>query len=137
MIKFQYKPFVLDSQKGLFIFKPIIPIILKYKNCEIGYESLIDSGSDKSYFPAVVGEYLGVAIKKGQEEKFIGAKNEIGIAYFHMLEIGIKTQKYSTKIGFSYDISDEGFGILGQSGLFDNFDVKFSLRNKEITLYPD
>jgi len=39
-------------------------------------------------------------------------------------------------VGFSYDISPHGYGILGQGGFFDLFRVIFDLKKEQIELRP-
>jgi len=42
--------------------------------------------------------------------------------------------KYPTIVGFSDEISDDSYGILGQRGFFDIFSVKFDYQKEEIEL---
>lgn len=91
------------------------------------YAALVDSGADFCVFDASIGEYLGITVKKGQEEQFGGIQEKNGaVAYLHEITMKIGTWDYKTVVAFSYDIVDYGFGILGQKGFFDNFIVKFT-----------
>ena len=72
-MKFSYFKFPLSVKSdffGDFIYKPIIPIELKFKNNSINYLALIDSGADLSIIDAEAGEYLGIDVKNGKEEYF-------------------------------------------------------------------
>ena len=53
-MKFYYKKLGPD------LFRPIIPINLIYRNKEISYEVLIDSGADFSIFDSEIAEVLGI-----------------------------------------------------------------------------
>lgn len=41
---------------------------------------------------------------------------------------------FHAEVGFSYNIADHGYGLLGQKGLFDKFLVQFDLTSKQIEL---
>ena len=55
-------------------------------------------------------------------------------AYLHQVNLEIGGIQFKTDVGFSYDISDRGYGIFGQKGFFDLFSVKFDLQKEEVEL---
>lgn len=55
-------------------------------------------------------------------------------AYIHRVSVNIGGKSYETDIGFSYDISKYGYGVLGQKGFFDMFVVIFDLEKERIEL---
>lgn len=102
---------------------------------EVRYAALIDSGANFCIFDAQIGEYLELDIRTGQSIEFGGIQDRGGaIAFLHDINVDIGGWKYKTKIGFSYDISTRGFGVLGQKGFFDIFVIKFDLIKEEIEL---
>ena len=140
-MKFKYKKFRIFPTKAFpkrkYLFRPIIPIVVNWQDKKIGYEVLLDSGADFSIFHAEIGEILGIPIKKGKKEFFGGIVGEKSIAYVHKISIIIGGNLYSSiPIGFSYDISPHGYGILGQWGLFDLFRIIFDLKKEQIELRP-
>lgn len=139
-MKFRYVKFPLERKSDFFgnsILKPIIPIKLTYKDTTIKYGVLIDSGADFCIFDAKIGEYLGLQVKSGIRETFGGIQaSGTAEAFLHEIIINIGGWDYKTTIGFSYDIADHGFGVLGQKGFFDIFVVKFDLLKKEIEIKP-
>ena len=62
-MKFNYKKYSSS------VLRPVIPIKLKNKDLEIGYEVLVDSGADFCVFDAQVGEAIGIDVKKGKPPK--------------------------------------------------------------------
>ena len=139
-MKFRYVKFPLQQRSDFFgnsILKPIIPVKIANKTNAVKYAVLIDSGADFCIFDAKIGEYLGLQIKSGIREIFGGIQEAEGAeAFLHEIIINIGGWDYKTTIGFSYDIANHGFGILGQKGFFDIFVVKFDLLKKEIELKP-
>lgn len=137
-MKFKYRRFDLFPSSdffGKFILKPIIPIKISRANIVVKYAALIDSGADFCIFHAGIGEYLGLNVKSGMEVGFGGIQN-VGNAkaYLHKVNLEILDIQFKADIGFSYDISDRGYGIFGQKGFFDRFIVKFDLNKEEIEI---
>lgn len=96
---------------------------------------LIDSGADFCIFDAGIGEYLGIDIKSGNELQFSGIQSLGGAkAYIHKVNLEIGGHQFKAEIGFSYDISRNGYGILGQKGFFDQFVVKFDLQKEDLEI---
>lgn len=50
------------------------------------------------------------------------------------IDVGIQKKFFAATVIFSSDISDNGFGILGQKGFFDKFKISFDYRTKEIEI---
>jgi len=137
-MKFRYHKLLLDHPSAFFgssILKPIIPIKIGAGDEEICYMALIDSGADFCIFDAEIGEYLGLAIKKGIRVEFGGIQERGGAeAFLHEERLNIGGWSYKTIVGFSYDIAKQGFGILGQKGFFNIFVVKFDFIKEKIEL---
>jgi len=137
-VKFKYHKINLSPPSDFFgklIFKPIIPIKIIKDDIVLQYAALIDSGADFCIFDAGLGEYLGLDVKSGAEVQFGGIQSLGGAkAYIHNITIEIGGHKFVTEIGFSYDISKNGYGILGQKGFFDKSIVKFDLEKEEIEI---
>lgn len=135
---FKYFEFPLPKPSpvlGTSILRPIIPVKLSLRGITVKYDALMDSGADFCIFHAEIGEYLGIDIESGLREIFSGVEDSAGAeAYFHKLTLIIGDTEIETLIGFSYDIADHGYGLLGQKGLFDKFLVNFNLLEKEIEL---
>lgn len=129
-------PLLKPSQVlGTSILRPIIPIKISSNGLTVKYDALIDSGADFCIFHAEIGEYWGLNLKSGLREIFSGVEDSAGAeAYFHELTLIIGETAVNTLVGFSYDIADHGYGLLGQKGLFEKFLISFNLLEKEIEL---
>lgn len=139
-MKFKYRKITLPVQSdflGKSIFKPIIPIKISKSDRSLQYAALIDSGADFCIFDAEIGEGLGINIKSGEEIQFGGIQNLGGAkAYVHKVGIEVGGHRFDTDIAFSFDIAKHGYGILGQKGFFDVFQVQFDLKKEVIGLKP-
>lgn len=137
-MKFDYFKLPLPEKSDFFgdaILKPIIPVKIMYKGNIANYAALIDSGADFNIFDAEIGEYLGIDVKSGTKEIFGGIQKKGGAeAFLHEVTLNIGGWDYKNTVGFSYDIAEHGFGILGQKGFFDIFVVKFDWVKEEIEL---
>jgi hypothetical protein len=121
-VKFKYHKINLTPSSDFFgksILKPVIPIKISRSGLTLQYSALIDSGADFSIFDAGIGEYLGINIKSGTEIRFSGVQNVVGAkAYIHRVNVEVGGYQFKADVGFSYDISQDGYGILGQKGFF-------------------
>lgn len=137
-MKFRYLKFPLAVQSDFFgysILKPIIPIGLTVGNEPFDYAALIDSGADFCIFDAGIGEALELNVKGGKRISFRGIQEaDAAEAFLHEVTVLIGGQEHKVPIGFSYNIAQDGYGILGQKGFFDLFVVKFDLLKEEIEL---
>lgn len=130
MIKYRFKYVKI----GPFL-RPIIPITLRNEKTSFDYLALIDSGADFNMFHGELAEILGIDLKNLKTSQFGGIKKDAqGVGYYSAIEIGLKNQFFNTPVIFSNDISDKGYGILGQQGFFNLFKVKFDFMAKSIQL---
>lgn len=118
------------------IIRPVIPIILEFKGLKVGYEALIDSGADFCIFHAEIADILNINIFDGKEENFGGISGGQSKAYFHRLKMYVSGWPYNFYCGFSPDIPSEGYGVLGQTGFFEQFKVKFDYQKEIIEIKP-
>lgn len=137
-MKFEYFKFPLKERSGYFghaLLRPIIPVRITFRGNTLRYTALIDSGADFCIFDAEIAEYLGIDVRSGHREIFGGVQERGGAeAFFHEVTLNIGGWDYQTTVGFSYDIAKHGYGLLGQKGFFDIFEVKFNLLKEEIKL---
>ncbi len=117
------------------IIRPIIPIILKSSTRVAVYSALIDSGSDYCIFSLGVAHGLDIKLKSKDKIKFMGIGKEEIEGFKREMGIRIGNKTYQTKIIFA-DINDTGFGILGQQGFFDHFDVNLSYQKQTVEIEP-
>ena len=141
-LKYPYRKIPLDKKDELYgssILKPIIPIVVSGGERFVIYDALIDSGADFCIFHAEVGEALGLDICRGKKRDFSGIQktSKRSEAFLHKVALSVQgfgRHKIETLIAFSYQISDYGFGILGQKGFLEHFPVKFDYRKGAIEI---
>lgn len=129
-MKFNYKKYSNS------ILRPVIPIKLKNKEHEIGYEVLVDSGADICIFDAEIGEAIGIDIKKGKIREIFGVGGKASVYYLHKVSIEIGGWVYDIEAGFMPNVAGKimPYGIVGQRGFFDIFVVKFDLLKEQVEL---
>jgi len=116
-------------------YRPVIQITLRYNGKEFKYLALIDSGADLNIFHANFASILGIDINKLKVHSFEGIKKEASaLGYLSVVEIGIDNTFFDTVVIFSNDISDNGYGILGQQGFFNHFKIEMDYKGKDIEL---
>lgn len=116
------------------ILRPVIPIKLKNKNQEIGYQVLVDSGADLCLFDAEMGEAIGIEVTKGGPREIFGVGGKASLYYIHHVTIDVGGHDYLIEAGFMPNVAGRvmPYGLVGQRGFFDNFSVKFDLLKEEI-----
>lgn len=116
-------------------YRPIIPVTLKLNKVEFNYLALLDSGADFNIFHADIAKILKIDLSKLKNPVDFSGINGRGVGYFTSLDIGIENDFVNnTPVVFSSDISDSGYGILGQQGFFNNFKIEFNYKAKDIIL---
>lgn len=99
------------------------------------YSALIDSGSDYCIFNLGTAKALGIKLKSKDKTTISGIGKRPITGYWSELELRIAGKIYTTQIIFA-KISDYGYGILGQQGFFDHFDVNLSYHKQTIEIEP-
>jgi len=115
-------------------YRPIIPVTLRYNKIEFNYLALLDSGADFNIFHADVAKILKIDLSKQKNfMEFSGIKQGAkGKGYFFSIDVGANDQFKNTTVIFSNDISQDGYGILGQQGFFNNYKINFDYSKHEI-----
>jgi len=140
-MRFPYLSFKIPTPCEAFphqkeILRPVIPIVLGYKERKVRYYALIDSGADYCFFHKEIAEVLGIDWRKGKKLEFAGVTGRKTTAYFCHVDLYIGGWEYKLYCGFSEKLSPYGFGILGQCGFFDMFKIRFVLKREEIEITP-
>jgi len=121
VIKFHYRKFPAEPSeafpKRFSAARPAIPITLINGDKRINYISIIDSGADLSIFHAEIGEEIGIEIEKGKQLPFFGIYGKAMTAYFHQLKIGVGGYEFNCCAGFSRELDQLPYGLLGPNYL--------------------
>ncbi len=124
-----------DYIKAGLWYRPVIPVTFRHNKIEFNYLALIDSGADFNIFHADIAKILKIDLSKLKNPvKFSGIKGQAGTGYFTSIDIGVNNKFINTPVLFSNEISDNGYGILGQQGFFNNYTISFDYSEKRIVL---
>ena len=115
------------------LLRPIIPVVLLYKQKLVRYAALIDSGADYNVFHGDVAMYLGIKLKTGSKKHIAGISGNIR-GYEHKIHMRIGDYMYKTSVIFSDQIPDNALAVLGSKGFFDQFVVTLDYSQKLIEI---
>lgn len=138
-MNFKYRKFPVDPDNCPFLNKksalrPVIQIDFDAPRGSFGYLVLIDSGADYCIFHATIGEQLSLDIKSGKPLTFFGTSGEPQKAYFHKIKFKVGGHEHCCEVGFSYDMEKLAYGLLGQDGFFDQWNIKFEYTKENVDL---
>ena len=137
-LKFDYRKFPADPSKAFprrrSATRPVIPVTLINGDKKVANLAIIDSGADLCIFHAEIGEQIEIDIESGKLQIFNGITGEQLAAYFHDIKIGIGGYEYDCYAGFSRDLVNMPYGLLGQVGFFDLFNIVFDYNKERIEL---
>ncbi len=133
--KFSYYPYLgkdLTTEKLVEVFRPTVPIEISYgSNFSGEFQALVDSGSDKNLFPAKLGEFMRIDVKKGKARNIMGIGGKNIVAYTHKVKLYIAKLNFDMQVDFSYE---QEMPLLGRDGFFNLFKhISFSEKMKEVT----
>jgi len=137
-LKFDYRKFPADRSEAFprrqSATRPVIPVTLINGDRKVTNLAIIDSGADLCIFHAEIGEQIGIDIESGKVQTFSGITREQLTAYFHNIKIGIGGHEYDCYAGFSRDLANMPYGLLGQVGFFNLFNIVFDYNKERIEL---
>lgn len=138
-MNFCYRKFPFDPRNNPFpnkksALRPVIQIDFETRNGNLGYLVLIDSGADYCIFHAQVGEQLGIEVESGTKLTFFGTSGAPQVAYFHEVTFKVGGHAHTCQVGFSYEMNQLAYGILGQDGFFNKWTVKFEHHKENIDI---
>ncbi len=129
-MKFRYK------KLGARFVRPIIPVEILFEKQAVRYEVLVDSGADCTLLPSEIGELLGIDVESGRKDR-IGGITGGGMPFFiHQVLLRVGGWTFEVPVGFMPGMPDFEYGVVGQGGFFDLFEVTFNRRKAEIALKP-
>jgi hypothetical protein len=129
-MKFKYKKFSKD------LYRPVIPIKVLNKEKFINYEVLVDSGADICLFHSEVGTYLGIDVESGIRKVVTGVGGKVSQYFVHKINIEVGGWSYEIEVGFIPNIGNSfvNYGLVGQIGFFEYFQVIFDFSKEDIEL---
>jgi len=127
-MKFEYKRYGK-------IVRPVIPIKVKHGDRAVRYEVLVDSGADICIFDGGIGDILGIDVESGERQTVGGIAGQSAAYYLHDVEIEVGGWSYEVRVGFLRNVAGGfNYGVVGQTGFFEHFVVKFDMQKEEVDL---
>ena len=127
-MKFEYKRYGR-------ILRPVIPIKIKRGDRAVRYEVLVDSGADICIFDGGIGDILGIDVESGERQTVGGIAGQSAAYYLHQIEIEVGGWPYKIRAGFLRNVAGGfNYGVVGQTGFFEHFVVKFDMQKTEVDL---
>ncbi len=97
--------------------------------------ALPDSGADQCVFPLSFAIALQLDPLQMKQQLTGGVGNTGNITYYNNLTIEIENgPTFTTIVGFTAGLEASGFGLLGQSGFFENFVVTFDHKAQQFSI---
>ena len=121
LIKF---PYTLHKQYLM----PIIPLLVE--NHKLW--AFVDSGATYSIFSIDDAKRIGISWEKGRHQMIVVGDGSYIPTYLHELSLKIGEHHITAPIGFSERLG-VGFNILGRKGIFDQFQICFNDRARQVT----
>jgi len=92
---------------------------------------LPDSGADACLFPLSLAILLKLDVLKLPKALTGGVGSQANVTYYDTITIDLGNGiVFSSYAGFTQGMDPVGFGLLGQSGFFDQYRVEFSHKQK-------
>ena len=140
--RFFYLPQPLaDEQQGFAA--PVVrrPLLLAEVSAPNGLSTraivIPDSGSDTCMLPLALAHKLELDLAALPSTLTTGVGSTANLTYYSDLHINIgRGMSFVAKVGFSHGVDAIGFGLLGQSGFFDQFNVEFRLSEGIFIIEP-
>lgn len=133
-MRFEYKKYIANGSARI---RPVIPIELTNGDISVGYEVLIDSGSDICIIDIQIGAILGFNFGKHNAGGHVrGVTGVPAQLYKERMNIKVGGWPYTIDAYFMELAEDSRYGVVGQEGFFDLFVVKFDLIKEQIELQP-
>jgi len=137
-LKFDYRKFPADPSDAFprrrSATRPVIPVTLINGDEKVTNLAIIDSGADLCIFHAEIGEQIGLVVESGKVLQYYGISGQQLTAYFHDVKIEVGGYEFDCWAGFSRDIDNLPYGLLGQVGFFDLFNIVFDYNKERIEL---
>jgi hypothetical protein len=117
-------------------YRPMVDVILLAPNGEAArISALADTGADYCLFPLDIAMLLQLNLARLPAATTIGVGNTANLTYYDTLTIDLGHGViFETKVGFTKGMNSAGFGLLGQQGFFENFNVEFRHRERIFTV---
>lgn len=96
---------------------------------------LADSGADACLFPLRFAKYLKLDLSSAPTGLTTGVGSTVNLTYYAQISVEFGPGlRFESQIGFTEGMDRAGFGLLGQQGFFENYNVDFRHRQRQFTI---
>ena len=123
---------------GQSVFRPAVPITLRYGMKNIHVEALIDSGADYTLIPLEIASVFDFKLSDQPHYLFYGAGSNTFTVYRSPVEMDhiLSKSGFQHKLwkSFVYFAESQPTILLGQRGFLDRFDVHLKGKEREVVI---
>ena len=96
-----------------------------------------DSGADACLFPMSLAILLKLDVLGLPKALTGGVGSSANVTYYDTITLDLGHGiEFSAYVGFTAGMDNLGFGLLGQEGFFDKYNVEFLHQQKRFTIEP-
>jgi hypothetical protein len=117
-------------------YRPLVDVTVLAPNGEaVQVAALVDSGADFCLFPLTTAGMLSLKVESLPTAITFGVGSVSNLTYFDDLVLDLGNGViFTTRVGFTEGMDRAGFGLLGQMGFFENYNVEFRYRQRTFTI---
>lgn len=98
---------------------------------------LADSGADACLFPLRFAKYLKLDLSEMPTGLTAGVGSATNVTYYARIAMELGPDlRFESQVGFTEGMDRAGFGLLGQMGFFENYNVEFHHRQRQFMIVP-
>jgi hypothetical protein len=141
-VSFAYTPVELSASEpyphGITMYRPLMMATVTASNGKaLQWLVMPDSGADACLFPMSLAVLLKLNIPSLPKTLTGGVGSSANVTYYDTISINLQNGiEFKAFVGFTEGMDGVGFGLLGQDGFFDKYDVEFLRHNKLFTIEP-
>ncbi len=124
-MKFQYWPVLGFDTTQKLVLRPMLEIELFTNGKSITIAALVDSGADGCLFNIGYAQELGLNLKRAKTKSYTGISGPPIAGYILDVSLRVKHIDKIVTIPIAFVESQNVDALLGQTGFFDAFRIKF------------
>jgi hypothetical protein len=137
---YNYTPVNLAASEpyphGVTMYRPLLMATVTASNGEsLPWLVMPDSGADACLFPMSLAILLKLDVLNLPRTLTGGVGSSANVTYYDTLTLDIGNGiEFKAYVGFTEGMDGVGFGLLGQEGFFDKYNVEFLHQKKQFTI---
>ena len=124
-MKYRYVKLPGASPQRPWSSRPLLPVRLYGPSGSIPVHALVDSGADRALFHESLGQEIGLDVRAGAVEDFVGIEGKRVPVYLHPIRCSVDGIPGEIALVAGFTPSEGVFALLGQEGFFDEFRILF------------